>query len=193
MSGGWGKRPYNWEYSASVQHELMPRVSLEAGYYRRTFHNQTVTDNLDLTPADFDEFCITAPSDTRLGSVAGSQICGAYDVRPAKAGVASLPSNQIIRFAKNYPGEVGQTYDGFDLTVNARPNGRLFLQAGVSAGRTMLTNCAVVDNPGTLQFCEVAPPLLGQYRVSGSYTFPWSVQVSGVFQSVPPGPGRRRQ
>ena len=25
---GWGVRPYNWEYAASVQHELMPRVSV---------------------------------------------------------------------------------------------------------------------------------------------------------------------
>ena len=80
LSMGWGKRPYNWEYSASVQQELLPRVSLEVGYYRRIFGNQTVTDNLDVTPADFDPFCITAPTDPRLGSVSGSQVCGLYDV-----------------------------------------------------------------------------------------------------------------
>ena len=44
--------------------------------------------------------------------------------------------------------------------MNARPNGRLFLQAGVSAGRTVITNCALVDNPPTLRFCEVTPPFL---------------------------------
>ena len=49
LSQGWGKRPYNWEYSAAVQQELVPRVSLEAGYFRRTFYNQTVTNNLDIT------------------------------------------------------------------------------------------------------------------------------------------------
>ena len=61
VSQGWGKRPYNWEYSVSVQHELMARVSLDVGYYRRTFGNQTVTDNLDITPADYDPFCIHRP------------------------------------------------------------------------------------------------------------------------------------
>ena len=188
VSEGWGKRPYNWEYSVSVQHELIPRVSLETGYFRRTFHNQTVTDNLDVTPADFDEFCITAPSDARLGSVSGSRICDLYDVTPGKSAVTSLPSNQIIRFAKHYPGEVSQTYNGVDVTMNARPNGRLFLQAGVSVGQTVIKNCALVDNPATLLFCEVAPPFLGQYRVSGGYTLPWSVLVSGVFQSIPPEP-----
>ena len=185
VSEGWGKRPYNWEYSASVQHELMPRVSLDVAYYRRTFSNQVVTDNLDVTPADFDQFCVTAPTDSRLGSVSGTQVCGLYDITPVKAGIAS---NQVIRFAKDYPGEISQIYNGVDAAVNARPTGRLFLQAGVSTGRTVTTNCPVVDNPMALRFCEVRQPFLGNYRVSGGYTFPWQVQVSGVFQSLPPDP-----
>ena len=164
----------------------MPRVSLEAGYYRRMFGNFTVTDNLDITPADYTPFCITAPTDPRLGSVSGSQVCGLADISPAKAGVASSPSNQIIRFASEYPGERSQIYNGVDFTVNARPTGRLFLQAGVSAGRTVTKNCPLVDNPQTLRFCEVDEPYLPNYRVSGGYTFPWQVQVSGVFQSVGP-------
>ena len=190
VSEGWGKRAYNWEYTATVQHELIARVSLEAGYHRRTFHNQTVTDNLDVTPADYDQFCITAPSDPRLGSVSGSQVCGLYDVTPTKAGIAN---NRLIRFASDYSGETSQVYDGVDLTVNARPTGRLFLQAGFSTGRTKTRNCSVVDVPGTLRAvanvltpCEVTPPFQGNYRVSGGYTFPWQIQVSGVFQSIPP-------
>jgi hypothetical protein len=186
VSQGWGKRPYNWEYSASVQHELVPRVSLEAGYFRRMFYNQTVTDNQSLTPADFDQFCITAPVDSRLGSVSGSQVCGLYDIKPAKAALTT--GNQVISFAKNYPGETSQTYDGVDVTLNARPTGRLFVQAGVSTGRTITKNCALVDNPMSLRFCEVRQPFLGNYRISGGYTFPWQVQLSGVFQSIPTDP-----
>ena len=123
LSQGWGKRPYNWEYSAVVQHELAPRVSLEAGYFRRTFGNQTVTDNLDITPADFDPFCVTVPTDARLGSASGSQLCGLADINPAKA---ALTSHQVITFANNFPGDTSQTYDGFDLNVNARPTGKIF-------------------------------------------------------------------
>jgi hypothetical protein len=184
VSQGWGKRPYNWEYSVSVQHELIPRVSVDGGYYRRVFGNFTVTDNQNITPADYTPFCIMAPTDTRLGSVSGSQVCGLADISAAKAGVAALPSNQIITFASNYAGETSQTYNGVDFNVNARPTGRLFLQAGVSTGRTVTKNCALVDNPQTLRFCAVTPPFLPNYRVSGGYTFPWQLQVSGVFQSI---------
>jgi Carboxypeptidase regulatory-like domain len=183
LSQGWGKRPYNWEYSVGVQHELLRRVSLDVGYYHRSFGNQTVTDNLLVTPSDYNTFCITAPTDARLGSVSASQVCGLYDITLAKA-VAT--GNNLITFASNYPGETSQKYNGFDLTVNARPSGRLFFQAGFSTGKTETKNCALVDNPQTLRFCDVAPPFLTQYRVSGGYTFPWQIQLSGVFQSIPP-------
>ena len=38
-------RGYNWEYSTSVQHQLMERISVTAGYYRRNFYNLDVLDN----------------------------------------------------------------------------------------------------------------------------------------------------
>jgi Carboxypeptidase regulatory-like domain len=183
LSQGWGKRPYNWEYSAAVQHELVPRVSLEVGYFRRTFGNQTVTDNRDITPSDFDKFCITTPTDPHLGSASGRQLCGLADINPAKA---SLTTHQVITFANNFRGETSQTYNGFDFNVNARPTGRFFLLAGLSIGRTITKTCAVVDNPQTLLFCESHPPFQGSYRVSGGYTFPWKLQLSGVYQSIPP-------
>ena len=40
------KRVYNVETTAGVQHELFPRVSLSANWYRRTFHRLRLTDNL---------------------------------------------------------------------------------------------------------------------------------------------------
>ena len=197
LSRGWGKRPFNWEYSAVVQHELVPRVSLEAGYFRRTFGNQTVTNNLDITPSDFDRFCITIPTDTHLGSASGSQLCGLADINPTKA---ALTTHQVITFAKNFRGDAGQTYNGFDLNVNVHPTGRFFLLAGLSIGRTInntyvvpvqsgtgaTQTCAVVDNPENLLFCQNRQPFQGSYRISGGYTFPWKLQLSGVYQSIPP-------
>ena len=51
---GWGLRPEDWSFGASVQREIVPRVSMEVGYYRRWWGNTTVTDNLAVTAADFD-------------------------------------------------------------------------------------------------------------------------------------------
>ena len=34
---GWGVREYNWEFSTAVQHEVLPRVSTEIGYFRRWY------------------------------------------------------------------------------------------------------------------------------------------------------------
>jgi hypothetical protein len=207
LSQGWGKRPYNWEYSVAVQHELVPHISLEAGYFRRTFYNQTVTNNLQTPPSDFNTFCITLPSGAGLGlpsvgagslsGLGGSQVCGLADINPQ---YAALTTKQVITFANHFPGNATSTYDGFDLNVNAHPSGRFFLLAGLSVGRTDMgtyvvaaesgtgptQSCAVLNNPMNQLFCQSNQPFQGQYRVSGGYTFPWKLQLSGVYQSIPP-------
>ena len=47
---GWGIRPSDWQFGASVQHEILPRTSVEVGYHRRWFNGFLVTDNLASTP-----------------------------------------------------------------------------------------------------------------------------------------------
>jgi hypothetical protein len=207
LSKGWGKRPYNWEYSASVQQELVPRISLEAGYFRRKFYNQTVIDNLQTPPSDFDQFCITLPNAQGIGlpsvgagslnSLAGRQICGLADINPA---YAALTTKQVVTFANHFPGDATSTYDGFDLNVNVHPSGKFFLLAGLSVGRTdsgtyavpvqsgtaPTQSCAVLNNPMNQLNCQSNQPFQGQYRVSGGYTLPWKLQLSGVYQSIPP-------
>ena len=79
---GFGVRPYNWEFSTSVQHEILPGVSVDVGYFRRWFGNFRVIDNLALAPSDFDQFSLTVPSDSRLPNGGGYTVTGLYNVKP---------------------------------------------------------------------------------------------------------------
>ena len=58
-------RPSDWQFGASVQHEILPRTSVEVGYHRRWFQGFTVTDNLASTPADYAQYTFTAPTASR--------------------------------------------------------------------------------------------------------------------------------
>jgi hypothetical protein len=51
IMNGWGVRPYNWEFSTSIQQQIVPRVSATFGYFRRVYGNFNVQDNeaLDAT------------------------------------------------------------------------------------------------------------------------------------------------
>jgi hypothetical protein len=60
------------------------------GYFRTWYGNFRVTANRALTPADFDSYCIPAPTDSRFAINSGSQICGLFDVKQPKFGQSQL-------------------------------------------------------------------------------------------------------
>ena len=39
LLSGWGVRPFDWQFGASVQQQMLPRVSAEFGYSRRSWGN----------------------------------------------------------------------------------------------------------------------------------------------------------
>src|SRR6202011_4141669 len=96
---GWGKRPYSWAWSVSLDHELASGVALTAGFYRTTYGNFNVTRNAAVTPADYTSYCIQAPTDPRLpAGVSGQQICGLADINPDKFGLV----NNVVTLASNF-------------------------------------------------------------------------------------------
>jgi hypothetical protein len=189
---GFGKRRGNWEYAASVTQEIMPRLSVDAGYFRRVQNNFTATDNLDVAPTDFQPYCVTSPRDSRLPGGGGQQICGLYDIVPTKFGVAT---NNIVRRVADLGVEQHEVFDGVDVTFAARPGGGVFLNGGVATGRTHFDQCqAYVDNPATtygltgatFAQCDYSSGLLTQFKVNGTYMLPWQdIQVGGVLQNLP--------
>ncbi len=205
---GWGSRAYNWEYAVSGQHELVPRVSVSAGWYRRRFGNQTLTVDQRYNSSSYDgPFCLTAPSDPGLPGGGGYQVCGLYDLKPA---LVSLPQNSLLTFSSNYGGETN-IYEGFDVSINARPRAGMFLQAGINAQKRIFDECnlvaagiksVILDGTsttiglgtanGATELTEIFPdgsrachqdyPYRPDMKMLGSFTLPYDVIVSGTYQ-----------
>jgi hypothetical protein len=179
---GFGNREYSWQASALLEHQLSAGVAVHAGYYRTWYGNFAVTDNLSVTPGDYDPFCITVPADDRLPN-AGGQACGFHNLKRATFGSVS----NLIGPASDF-GDRSEVYNGIDLGVNARFAGGGLLSAGLSMARTT-TDCVIVDSPeaGRPGFCDVRPPWSAgtQVKINGVYPLPWDVRASGVLQNLP--------
>jgi len=198
---GWGARGYNWEYTISAQHELMPRVSIAGGWFRREFGNQTITvDNrFSQAKGSFDSFCVNAPANPNLLTPSGYQVCGMYDLKPAIAANPGTPSSTLTFSDKVAPGGESNVYTGFDFNLTARPRPGFFLNVGVAASKRIFDQCALVDygvlsllTGATTTMSEVYPdgsrachqnlPYRPDLKLSGSYRLPYDVQFSGTFQ-----------
>jgi hypothetical protein len=183
---GWGVRPSDWNWGVSVQHEVLPRVSVEVGFFHREFFGFTVTDNLALSAADFTAFSVTAPSDPRLPNGGGYQVGTLYDLNtPALAGV----TNNYITYSDRY-GEQYQRFNGVDMSFNARPRNGLTVQGGVSFGKSTSDNCEVREQVPEIAllnpFCHIETGQLPQYKAIGTYIVPRiDVQLSTTFTSKP--------
>jgi hypothetical protein len=181
---GWGKRAWNWEFATSVQREIVPRVSVDVGYFRRTYGNFTVTDNLTVGPEDYDPFSVVAPADPRLPGGGGYLIEDLYNLNPNSFGLAS---NNYVTFASNYGKQI-EHWNGMDVTATARLQNGLNFSGGLSTGRRTEDECDVapqLDNPSR-RFCRVQEPFLTQVKGYGSYQIPTiDVNVAATFQSVP--------
>jgi hypothetical protein len=181
---GWGKREYNWETSVSVQQQIIPNLSVDVGYFRRWYGNFITTDNLAVTPADFNTFSVAVPTDNRLPA-SGETVSNLFDVAPALFGRV----NNFVTLADNF-GDRIENWQGVDLSVNARLRGGTLLQGGISTGRTRQDSCdvraALPETAPLDPYCRTETPYLTQAKFVGAYTIPVvDVQAAVTVQSIP--------
>jgi len=192
---GWNREYGNWQGSVALQHELRPGFGVSVGYFRTWYVGDaggsgipnaettlTVTDNLKVTPNDFDQYCITAPTDSRLPD-SGQQLCGLFDVRPSLFG----QTDNVIKSAEEFGRRKTRVYNGVDLTTNARFGNGGQLSGGVSIGRTVVDNCVVVDSPqdGRPGFCRTKRPwgAATDVKFLVVYPLPYDIQTSAIYQN----------
>jgi hypothetical protein len=165
--GGWGVRPYDWQFGASVQHELIPRVSVEAAYNRRWWGNFFVTDNTLTTAADYQAYSLPIPQNPNLPD--GGQMAQFVAITQA---ANSRGAQNYMTSEKDYGDARTAYWHGVDFTATARLAFGLTVQAGTSTGRAVRDNCDVT---------AALPELLGTARVdSCDVTEKWSTSVRGL-------------
>ena len=166
---GWGVRPYDTQFNISIQQQIFPRTSVEFGYFRRSFYNFFVTDNLNLSPSDFQSYTFTAPTDSRLGSYSGQP---ATFVIP-KANVNIFNINNLYTSVGAITGndsDWSNYWHGFDFQITARGDHGLSVQFGTSTGRSIQDYCAVAAK---------VPEIYNSYLTTGNAGF--SGFSNGIF------------
>jgi hypothetical protein len=190
LLSGWGVRSGDWQWGASIQQEVLPRVGVEVGYQRRWLVNFLVTDNLARGPEDHTPFGINVPSDPRLPGGGGGVLQGLYNVTPTAA--ARLNSN-FQTLSDDY-GDYTQVANSVYLNLTARPRSGLVLQGGFNTGNTGTDYCGVRSaipewtvlggaSP-TNPWCDTSTGWVTRATGLGTYTIPKiDVLVAGTFRS----------
>ncbi|MEQ1759631.1 MAG: carboxypeptidase regulatory-like domain-containing protein [Vicinamibacterales bacterium] len=205
LMNGMGSRLANYEFSAGVQHEVVRRVSVDFGFFRRIWADFATTDDLSVSASDFDTFTITAPSNPGLPGGGAYAVTGLLNLKPEAFGRVGRNYNTL---AANY-GKQQEHWTGVDIGVNVRGNSGLTVMGGLSTGKFMSDNCEIVDKIPELllgtanaainvfpitstgvwtpkQFCHQESPFLTQVKLQSIYTVPKiDVQLSAVYQNIP--------
>ena len=193
---GFGNRDYLWDTALELQHELFPGVSVTGGYYRNWYNNFVVTDNRAVGPDDYDPYCITAPSDSRLPGGGGYNVCGLYDISEEKYGQVDTYVTRASDF-----GNRQRFSDFFGVNLDARLGRGIVMGGGVDFGRTTDDACFTIDIPNqaldergrwfgrTSSFgnhCRQEKPFKAnlQLKLHGSVPLPGDLSLAAVFQSV---------
>jgi hypothetical protein len=177
LLNGWGLRQSNWQLGLGVQHEILPRLSAEVTYNRRSYANLQVRDQLgvgcdrfddgneatpyqDITACQqdylnlaspyYDFYSVTAPDDARLPGGGNYRVVGlnaATVTCPITGGCTPNLPGGNPRAITLYD-KLDYTYHSIDTNFVWRAPGGVRLNGGTNTGRTKRDTCfAEVDGP----------------------------------------------
>ena len=183
-----GLRDSNWDMSAELQQELADGISMTVGYYfnnggynQQSDSKNRRTDNLAVTPDDYTEYCIMAPTNAGLPGGGGNEICGLYDLNPDKFGQV----DNLFTRTDEYGSDIRRNHF-FNVTFDGRLANGIQFGGGVDTGRSIDDQCFIVDSPQDLLYCRIVTPFGAQTQVKafGSIPLPGDVFISATYQNL---------
>jgi hypothetical protein len=179
------RRPYNLEETVSVQHQLLPRLGVTFGWFRRQYYDLLGQRNLAITDADFIPFQAPSP----LGN---GEVITVYNLNPARRGQVDL-----LDYNSNINTHIS---NDFEASFASRlPNGAAVF-GGWTAMKNVENNCDQVNPNGSMivdsyfsityvyggRFCDqtkLSIPYRSDFKLGGTYPLPHGFGVSANFIS----------
>jgi hypothetical protein len=173
-------RPYNWEFSAGVQQEILPRFSVSAVYYRRNLRNLYGQRNTAVPSSEYAPVTITNPLTNS----------------PLTVYNQSASTRGLVAFLVGNDDELNSQYDGLEVKVDKRFANNSTVFGGVTIGHRLGSIRNAVPSPGTLANDLNNPNVLinsygyvdndstYQLKIAGTYPIPGGIRFSGALQST---------
>ena len=194
------RRQYNLEYTAGVQHQLLPRLAVGALFIKRSIRNIQMTDRTFISLGDYTPFQVRMPSviDPDVAAVLdANETIIVYNLNSAKNSVyaqglvdRSSTSNRSL-------------YTGFEASFNARLVGGGTVFGSWTTERNVSVFCESDDNPNGVtvsdlyqgrtaseggRFCDQSQfhiPFLHEFKLAGNYPLRFGIDFGAVLASYP--------
>jgi len=192
-------RRYNWEFTAGVQHQLMPRLAVGAMLFKRQIYEIPLTDRSFITTSDYTSFQTRMPDISRDPDVAAvldpNEMITVYNLNLAKN---SVYGQGLVDRSAN---DNRSLYTGVEASFSTRLPGGAMMFGSWTMEKNTSVFCESDDNPngpttgdlyqGRLvaqggRFCDQRNfdmPFLHEFKLAGNYGLPFGVDIGAFMQS----------
>jgi hypothetical protein len=112
------ERPYQWEYTATVEHQLTQKIGVTVSYFRRKYFSVYQAVNAALTDADYVPITVTSPLDGQPMTI--------FNQTTASIG-------RFDNVVRNHDG-LGSRYNGFEIAFDRRMSDNFAVFGGYTLG-----------------------------------------------------------
>lgn len=169
------KWPYSDEVTAGIETQLPGAIRFGAMYYLRTNRDTIGQRNLGQPTSAYTPFTVQVPNGP--GGTLANPKPTTVTVYNVAAAVNSAVDN--VRDNQEY---LDTTYHGLEFTATKRLSRNWQMQAGYTVGRNRggVTNGTDLNDPNVTQpEGIIGNDSVHAFRLSGSYTAPWDINIAG--------------